>query len=82
MNWVSENRDIAEHYKISSLENIKLKDVKGESPMEKEKAKLFLTGIRVATMGRLAEIGAIKWDIENGKSIFSLPSLTTKVVAT
>ena len=29
---------------------------------------------RIATMGRLAEIGIINWEIEEGKSFYSIPT--------
>ena len=29
---------------------------------------------RIASMGRLAEIGIVNWEIEEGKSLYSLPT--------
>ena len=29
---------------------------------------------RIATMGRLAEIGEVEWDIKEGKSAYSIPT--------
>ena len=67
LNWVSKNEDAAQNYGIDKLKGMKSKDLK-----VKKKAELARTGYRVATMGRLAEVGAIKWNIENGISVYSL----------
>jgi len=84
LSWISKNKEAAKKYRIDNLKNVKLKDVKGKVPKEKKKAELMRTGFRVATMGRLAEIGAVTWRINNERrSVYSLPSTqSTKVVAT
>lgn len=78
LKWIRKNKSAAKNHGIYNLENVESKDLK-----DKKRAELMRTGIRVATMGRLAEIRAIEWSIEKGKSIYSLPSTSdTKIVAT
>ena len=80
--------EAAKKFKIDNLKNVKLKDIKPKSAEDedlmakKKRAEDMRTGFRVATMGRLAEIGAVTWMINSkGRSVYSLPSRSTKVVA-
>ena len=46
--------------------------LKGKTKAEKEALQEREKMHRMATMGRLAEIGVVDWEIENGKSYYSI----------
>jgi len=70
LNWIKENHDATDEYHLTPLENIKM------TKKKLSKEERLLTSIRVATMGRLAEIGAVEWSIDKKdkkSSLFKLP---------
>lgn len=70
--FVESNPEISKKFDFESIK-YEIDEDTGEKIIDKTDAK-YVEGWRVATMGRLAELGQVEWDIEvgSGKSIFKI----------
>jgi len=69
LDWIKNNEDKAKYHYIDWI-----KDITSDDKKKKNVASKLRTSFRIATMGRLAEIGAVEWSInKKGKSSFKLP---------
>ena len=70
--FVKSNPEISKQFDFQPIK-YEIDGNSGENTIDKTDAK-YVEGWRVATMGRLAELGQVEWDIEagSGKSIFKI----------
>jgi len=74
LDWIKNNEEKAADHYIDWI-----KDIASDDKKKKNVASKLRTSFRIATMGRLAEIGAVEWSInKKGKSSFKLPENSIK----